>query len=86
MTAGPGRSPEVGAEVHPEERRFEERIRPHRLDEMVGGGVSVAANMAAAARMIAAAALLRTESRGGHFRTDFPESVPWWNRPVIVNP
>lgn len=57
-----------------------------RLDEKVGGGVSVAANMVAAARMIAAAALLRTESRGGHFRTDFPASVPWWNRPVIVNP
>ena len=36
--------------------------------------------------MIASAALLRTESRGGHFRVDFPESTKWWKRPVVVNP
>jgi len=31
------------------------------------------ANMVSAAKLIAAAALERTESRGGHFRSDFPE-------------
>ncbi len=33
-------------------------------------------NMLACARMIATAALLRRESRGGHFRTDFPQTDP----------
>lgn len=33
-----------------------------------------AANMALAARFVVAAALLREESRGGHFRSDFPEA------------
>jgi L-aspartate oxidase len=35
----------------------------------------VVANMALAAEIIAASALLRTESRGAHFRSDFPEPV-----------
>jgi L-aspartate oxidase len=35
-------------------------------------------NMLVAAKLIAAAALARTESRGGHYRSDFPESDPAW--------
>ena len=35
-------------------------------------------NMLAAARMIAAGALARTESRGGHYRSDYPHSDPAW--------
>jgi L-aspartate oxidase len=35
-------------------------------------------NMLVAAKHIAAAALTRTESRGGHYRSDFPESDPAW--------
>jgi len=57
-----------------------------RIEEKLDRRVSVASNMVIAARMIASAALLRTESRGGHFREDFPESVRWWKRPVVVNP
>lgn len=34
------------------------------------------ANMALAARLVTASALLRTESRGGHYRSDFPNSDP----------
>jgi L-aspartate oxidase len=33
-----------------------------------------------AARLIVVSALARTESRGGHFRTDFPRRLPQWQR------
>ena len=33
-------------------------------------------NMATAALLIAAAALARTESRGGHYRSDYPNADP----------
>ncbi|MET0432237.1 MAG: L-aspartate oxidase, partial [Hyphomicrobium sp.] len=36
----------------------------------------VLSNMLLAARLIAAAALLRKESRGGHYRTDYPDANP----------
>ena len=35
------------------------------------------ANMLSSAKLIAAAALLRKESRGAHFRSDYPQSRPW---------
>jgi L-aspartate oxidase len=41
-------------------------------------------NMLVAARMIAAAALARTESRGGHYRSDFPDSDPAWQRRTFL--
>jgi len=44
--------------------------------ERLGEADSVLANMALAARFIVSAALLRTESRGAHFRSDFPEPDP----------
>jgi L-aspartate oxidase len=37
-------------------------------------------NMTASATMVAAAALMRTESRGGHYRTDFPHADGKWER------
>ncbi len=41
-------------------------------------------NMLTAARIIAAAALARTESRGGHFRADFPEHDPAWQHRTYI--
>jgi L-aspartate oxidase len=37
-------------------------------------------NMTTSATLVAAGALLREESRGGHFRTDFPQSRTEWAR------
>ena len=41
--------------------------------EAAAGGDTVLANMALAARFITVAALMREESRGGHYRADFPK-------------
>lgn len=41
-----------------------------------------ARNMIEAARLIARAALARTESRGAHFRSDYPEPDPAWEREI----
>jgi len=39
-------------------------------------GMPALRNMATAALMVTAGALLRTESRGGHFRSDYPKNDP----------
>jgi L-aspartate oxidase len=41
-------------------------------------------NMATAALLIAAAALQRTESRGGHYRSDCPNSDPQQARRTFI--
>ena len=41
-------------------------------------------NMTTSATMVAAAALKRTESRGGHFRTDFPDTDPSWEHHTLM--
>jgi L-aspartate oxidase len=42
-------------------------------------------NMTTSATMVAAAALRRTESRGGHFRTDYPAENPAWQHHTLMN-
>ncbi|HUX87266.1 MAG TPA: L-aspartate oxidase [Chloroflexota bacterium] len=42
-------------------------------------------NLALLARLLATAALLREESRGAHYRTDFPQSVPAWQRRIVLH-
>jgi L-aspartate oxidase len=42
--------------------------------EQASGGEPALLNMLAAARLVTAAALARTESRGGHWRSDFPRT------------
>jgi len=40
-------------------------------------------NLVLCARLMTEAALLREESRGAHFRTDFPRTSPEWQRHII---
>ena len=42
------------------------------------------ADMLVAARMIATAALARTESRGGHYRADYPAADPAWHHRTFM--
>jgi L-aspartate oxidase len=52
-----------------------------RLDDIVSRlpeGATEEANMADTARLIVEAALMRKESRGGHYRSDFPRSKRKW--------
>ncbi len=41
-------------------------------------------NMLTTAKLITAAALARTESRGGHYRSDFPDSDPAWKHRTFI--
>ncbi len=54
------------------------------IDARLAGGATEEANMALTARLITEAALLRKESRGGHFRSDFPEERRLWQGRRIV--
>ncbi|HXK08782.1 MAG TPA: L-aspartate oxidase [Vicinamibacteria bacterium] len=47
---------------------------------------SEAANLATAARLVAFAALARTESRGAHFRSDHPSTDAAWRRRLLLTP
>ncbi|MFO8143420.1 MAG: L-aspartate oxidase, partial [Dehalococcoidales bacterium] len=41
-------------------------------------------NLALTGRLVAEAALRREESRGAHFRSDFPKSRPEWKRHLVL--
>jgi len=40
-------------------------------------------NLVLCARLVTEAALLRKESRGAHFRTDFPQTSPEWQQHIV---
>jgi L-aspartate oxidase len=52
--------------------------------ERAGGAEPALLNMTAAAKLVAAAAYMRRESRGGHYRTDFPRTDPAAQRTFIT--
>ncbi|HVT15456.1 MAG TPA: L-aspartate oxidase [Thermoanaerobaculia bacterium] len=70
--------------------RLAARCRGARADRGRGqDGASAVAfgearNLLAAGRLVAAAALARRESRGGHFRSDYPAPDPSWRRRQFV--
>ena len=41
-----------------------------------------ARNLLSVGRLVTAAALARRESRGGHYRSDFPQPDPDWQRRI----
>ena len=48
------------------------------IEQRLPTGATEEANMVQTARLITEAALLRKESRGGHYRSDFPHTVRKW--------
>jgi L-aspartate oxidase len=54
-----------------------------RLGRGMGGRVGEMANLLTVARLVTTAATLRTESRGAHFRRDFPRRSRHWNQDLF---
>jgi len=50
------------------------------LSETSPEAAGEARNLLGVARLVTAAALARRESRGGHYRSDFPQPDPDWQR------
>jgi succinate dehydrogenase/fumarate reductase flavoprotein subunit len=55
-----------------------------RLIEMTPPGAAETRNLATVARLVATAALARSESRGAHFRADHPLADSAWRRRILL--
>ena len=56
-----------------------------RLGRKLSPGPSEVRNMLTVARLVATTALMRTESRGAHYRADHPDRDPAQRRSIVVN-
>lgn len=56
------------------------RLDIERLAQAAGTAVGEVANLLTVARLVTTAATIRTESRGAHFRRDFPQPSRHWNQ------
>lgn len=54
------------------------------LSEASPAAAGEARNLLGIARLVTAAALARRESRGGHYRSDFPQPDPDWQRRQVL--
>ncbi len=57
---------------------------PRRVDVAGGSEAVTAANAALVARLVVVGALAREESRGAHFRSDFPQTDDAWREHVVL--
>ncbi|MBA4492742.1 L-aspartate oxidase [Paenactinomyces guangxiensis] len=55
-------------------------LKLRKLREQIPAGFFECNNMLTSAQMIMEAALWRQESRGGHYRYDYPEPIPEWSQ------
>ena len=73
----------VGVERNAEDLKLALR-RIAELERSAQGVTRSFLNMTSSATLVAAGALERTESRGGHFRTDYPEPSPTWAHHTLM--
>jgi succinate dehydrogenase/fumarate reductase flavoprotein subunit len=54
------------------------------MEKQHGGAVGELCNMLLVGQLLTAAALRRTESRGVHYRSDYPEQSPRWDKHIFA--
>lgn len=67
-------------------RAAEIKVNGERLFNLEWGEAINLANLAVVAEMVARSALFRKESRGAHYRSDFPAPDPQWLKRIQITP
>jgi succinate dehydrogenase/fumarate reductase flavoprotein subunit len=64
-----------------------ERVERASVDSLPAWNAALdLANLVVVAKLVAHSALIRTESRGAHFRDDFPSPDPKWLKNIVLKP
>jgi succinate dehydrogenase/fumarate reductase flavoprotein subunit len=64
-----------------------ERVQAANADSLPAWNAALdAANLIVVGKMVARGALIRTESRGAHYREDFPASDAAWLKNIVLTP